>query len=152
MPPLRSLLFAALLALPASAVAQDKPAPARDPNAADRPQARPSRRSFADLPDPHPSILRHKSWHEEFVPSSQREYAYRNPGGVGRRAEYYPPNNQFQNDSPRHITAKIGNGGQPDRAEQLQAQLVGGANYNYLQTHIDRYGRPAFGFGMGFGW
>ena len=54
--------------------------------------------SFADLPPPSSSILRVRPWHEPYVPAEQRSqtYGWRNPGGVGRMAEYYPPGNQFQ--------------------------------------------------------
>jgi hypothetical protein len=127
------------------------PAAAAAPTAA---PARPARESFADLPPPHSSILRLRPWHEEFVPQEQRakSYGFRNPGGVGRMAEYYPPGDQFQNNAPAHITARTGQGGgAPDRSEQLQAQSVGTARYSALQSHIDTYGRPMMGFGMGFG-
>lgn len=101
------------------------------------------------------SILRYRAWHEEFTPNARPENAgFRNPGNVGRNAEYYPPGNQFQNPQQAgssHITARIGNGGAPDRAEQLASYNAGTARYNALQTHIDRYGRPMRGFGFGFG-
>ena len=101
------------------------------------------------------SILRHRAWHEEFMPDQAPQRAgFRNPGNVGRNAEYYPPGNQFQNPQQagsRHITAQIGNGGVPDRASQIAAYNAGTQRYNALQTHIDRYGRPMHGFGMGFG-
>jgi hypothetical protein len=145
--PRRALLLAVLALVPVGVFAQDT-APQPSQGAARRP-ARGA--PYAELPPPHPSILRVRPWHEDYLPPDNRDYGFRNPGGVGRRAEYYPPGDKFQNDSPRHITARIGLGGQPDRAEQLQAQAVGGANYNYLQSHIDRYGRPAWGFGWGFG-
>jgi hypothetical protein len=92
------------------------------------------------------SILAHRDWSYR----SNDTYGFRNPGGVGRVAEYYPPGDRFQNEAPRHITAQIGNGGQPDRNEQLQAQQIGIQRYNALQSHIDRYGAP-FGYGYGFG-
>lgn len=114
----------------------------------------PARASFADLPAPHPSILRARPWHEDYVPESQKaaSYGVRNPGGVGRFAEYYPPGNQFQNAAPAHITARTGvGGGAPSLADQRAAQAVGTATYSALQTHIDTYGRPMMGFGMGFG-
>ena len=97
------------------------------------------------------SILRQHPWHEDFMPS--RSYGFRNPGGVGRMAEYYPPGDHFQNerDGAPHVTARIGLGGVPDRSEQLQSQAVGTQRYNALQMHIDRYGRPQWGFGYGFG-
>jgi hypothetical protein len=143
---------ACLIWLPLAAIGQD-PAPDAPPApkpAAARRVARPI--SYGALPPQHNSVLRIKPWHEDFVPDDQRQYGYRNPGGVGRMAEYYPPNNQFQNDSPRHVTARIGLGGQPDRNEQLRAQAVGTAYYGMLQQHIDAYGSPRFGFGFGFGW
>ncbi len=102
-------------------------------------------------PDGQPeSILSHRPWPYDRKPTT---YGYRNPGGVGRVAEYYPPGNKFQNDSPKHITAQIGLGGQPGRSEQLASQQVGIARYNSLQSHIDRYGHPfGFGYGFGMGW
>jgi hypothetical protein len=72
---------------------------------------------------------------------------------VGRVAEYYPAGDKFQNSFARSSAdARIGLGGVPDRNEQLQAQRVGTGYYNMLMTHIDRYGSPYMGFGMGFGW
>lgn len=96
----------------------------------------------------HQSVLRHNPW--PYAPAPNRDFGFRNPGGVGRTAEYYPPGDRFQNDSPRVITAQIGNGGQPDRQEQIQAYNAGTARYNALQSHIDSYAHP-FGFGYGFG-
>jgi hypothetical protein len=114
-------------------------APLRAPQR--RPAAAPAQRSAGD-----DSILATRTW----TSRSNESYGFRNPGGVGRSAEFYPPGDRFQNDSPRHITAQIGNGGQPDRLEQLQAEQVGVMRYNSLQSHIDRYGAP-FGYGYGFG-
>jgi len=94
-------------------------------------------------------VLRHDPW--PYAPAAgNSDYGYRNPGGVGRHSEYYPPGDRFQNNSPRAVTAQIGNGGQPDRQEQLQSYNSGTARYNALQSHIDRYAHP-FGFGYGFG-
>ncbi len=101
------------------------------------------------------SILRHRAWHEDFMPNQNAgNSGYRNPGNVGRYAEYYPPGNQFQNPQQagsQHITAKIGLGGVPDRAEQIASYNAGTARYSAIQTHIDNYGRPMRGFGFGFG-
>src|SRR5690606_15735959 len=101
------------------------------------------------------SILRYRAWHEDFTPGQPHSQAgFRNPGNVGRTAEYYPPGNQFQNPQQaggERVTARIGNGGVPDRASQIAAYNAGTSRYNALQTHIDRYGRPMRGFGMGFG-
>jgi hypothetical protein len=79
---------------------------------------------------------------------------FRNPGGVGRYREYYPPGNQFQLGRERDptVVARFDRGGgAPDRAEQLQAEALGIAKYNSIQGHIDNYARPAFGFGYGVG-
>jgi hypothetical protein len=143
---------AALLALPSALLPLLALAQEPDRPAARRPTASPRPISYGQLPAQHPSILRVKPWHEDYIPEEHRQYGYRNPGGVGRVAEYYAPNNQFQNENPRHITAKIGLGGQPDRNEQLRSQSVGTAYYGMLQRHIDMYGSPRFGFGFGFGW
>jgi hypothetical protein len=154
LPSRRPALVALALLMPAPfATAQVPAAPAPVPATATARET-PRRESFADLPAPHSSILRVRPWHEEFVPPEQRakSYGWRNPGGVGRMAEYYPPGNTFQNNAPAHITARTGQGGgAPDRSEQLQAQAVGTATYSALQSHIDTYGRPMMGFGMGFG-
>ena len=101
----------------------------------------------------HQSVIRHNPWPYQPARGSS-DYGYRNPGGAGRSAEYYPPGDRFQNDSPRNITAQIGNGGQPDRQEQIQAFNAGTARYSALQSHIDRYAQPfgyGYGFGMGYG-
>jgi hypothetical protein len=131
----------------ATSAAGQAPAPAKrvqpPPTRAPRPAA--PRQVAQNYSEPD-SILAHRSWSYR----SNDTYGFRNPGGVGRVAEYYPPGDRFQNDNPRHVTAQIGNGGQPDRNEQLQAQMVGVQRYNALQSHIDRYGAP-FGFGYGFG-
>jgi len=141
------LFLAWALLLPALGAAQEAPTRPEGPGAS------PGNVSF----DPaQASILRHRAWHDEYTP--RQPYApqagFRNPGGVGRYAEYYPPGNQFQNPQQpggQHVTARIGLGGVPDRAEQLAAYSAGTARYNALQTHIDRYGRPMNGFGLGFG-
>lgn len=79
-------------------------------------------------------------------------YGFRNPGGVGRYAEYYPPGNVFQARAASRPPAEFGNSSAlPGNAqEQLEAQRVGVMKYNALQSHIDRYGHP-FGYGYGFG-
>jgi hypothetical protein len=79
-------------------------------------------------------------------------YGFRNPGGIGRRVEFYPPGDRFQNAGAQPHVARFANGeGPPSRAEQLQAQAIGNQRYGILQGHIDAYGRP-FGYGWGWGW
>ncbi len=75
---------------------------------------------------------------------------YRNPGGVGRYLEYYPPGNEFQSERSPVRVARFGGGGVPDRADQRAAQQVGIQRYNSIQNHIDSYSRP-YGYGFGFG-
>ena len=77
---------------------------------------------------------------------------YRNPGGVGRYLEYYPPGNEFQVERDPVRVARFGEGGVPDRDEQRAAQQVGIQRYNSIQQHIDSYAHPyGFGYGFGFG-
>lgn len=141
-----------LLLAASTATAQfTSPDAARSKPAAPRPaQIAPSPGGSDTLPEVD-SILRHRAWHDDFTPAAPGSSGYRNPNNVGRSNEYYLPGDKFQNANPQHITAKIGLGGVPDRAEQIAAFNAGTARYNALQTHIDRYGRPTMGFGMGFG-
>ena len=77
---------------------------------------------------------------------------YRNPGGVGRYLEYYPPGNEFQTGRDPVRVARFGGGGVPDRADQRAAQELGVQRYNAIQNHIDSYARPyGYGYGFGFG-
>jgi hypothetical protein len=123
-------------------------APSGIRSAAPAPLRAPQRRTAVPRSPGDDSILATRTWTSRSYANDT--YGFRNPGGVGRAPEFYPPGDRFQNDSPRHITAQIGNGGQPDRMEQLYAQQVGVMRYNALQSHIDRYGMP-FGYGYGFG-
>jgi hypothetical protein len=79
-------------------------------------------------------------------------YGFRNPGGVGRYPEYYPPGDRFQNEgSPVHV-AQFGNvAGVPNRTQQLQAQQVGIQRNNALQQQMNALGAPLAGFGWGLG-
>ena len=77
---------------------------------------------------------------------------YRNPDGVGRVAEWYPPGNRFQIDplTISHTASFDTTPGVPNRQEQLAAQQVGIARNNSLQSHIDNYARPFYGLGVGY--
>lgn len=100
------------------------------------------------------TILRYRPWHHEFMdPNSPAAGSrnFRHYDQVGPTAEFMPASGHYQNENPPHITARIGNGGQPDRAEQIAAYNAGTARYSALQSHMDNYGRPMMGFGMGFG-
>jgi len=76
---------------------------------------------------------------------------FRNPGGVGRHAEYYPPGNEFQIQGDPVRVARFSEGGYPSRSEQLAAQQVGISRYNSIQRHIDSYAMPHWGYGFGVG-
>lgn len=76
---------------------------------------------------------------------------FRNPGGVGRHAEYYLPGDKFQVENDPVRVAKFAQGGYPSRAEQMQAQSLGIQRYNSIQSHIDNYAMPHFGYGFGVG-
>ena len=83
--------------------------------------------------------------------SPEDSFGYRNPGGVGRMNEYYPPGDQFQSPGQRGRPAATHGLGATSRAEQLASYNAGTARYNAIQGHIDRYGSPRIGFGWGFG-
>ncbi|HEU5117462.1 MAG TPA: hypothetical protein VFT74_12530 [Isosphaeraceae bacterium] len=85
-------------------------------------------------------------------PEGESTWGYRNPGGVGRTAEYYPPDDQFQNGGPHNYVAQFDQGpAATQRGAQFQAESLGIAKYNAIQGHIDRYGMPRIGFGWGLG-
>lgn len=81
------------------------------------------------------------------------EYGFRNPGGVGRVKEFYPPGNTFERGRDPVRVASFDNGpSATSRQSQMAAQMVGNATTSTLNTHIDNYSRPLrFGFGYGFG-
>lgn len=85
----------------------------------------------------------------------ESEFGYRNPGGVGRVAEFYPPNNKFENQGRNPVAAARFGSGSPDlsRSAQMQAQQIGIQKTNSLNNQIDAFARPfgGFGFGMGMG-
>jgi hypothetical protein len=83
---------------------------------------------------------------------NDRTAGFRNPGGVGRYAEYYPPGGHYQNESggrTPYVASFDRGSGAPSRAEQLQAQALGVAKYNAIQGHIDNYARSYVGYGFG---
>lgn len=111
-----------------------------------RTQAQPRRRSVVHhYPYPYPGYYR-----------NDRTAGWRNPGSVGRYAEYYPPGDQFQINQAGERdpvgVATFGDGGIPDRNEQLRALQIGVQRDNAIQNHIDNYARPYAGYGMGVGY
>jgi hypothetical protein len=113
--------------------AQRKSPPAPTGN---KPVARVTRRSIVHhYPLPYPEYYH-----------GDETGGFRNPGGVGRYREYYPPGNQFQEGGDPVRVAKFDTGF-GNRQEQLQSIQVGVARENAIMNHIDRYARPAFGVG-----
>jgi hypothetical protein len=96
------------------------------------------------------SVLRHRPSPYAY----DSGYGYRNPGGVGKFEEYYPPGNQFQNGGHDPTVAASFEHGTPyNIQEQAMATNVGTNRYRALQQHLDNFGRPVgfYGFGLGLG-
>ena len=132
--------------------AQAPPAPVPQ----SRPNSVPAARRIAptEVPAFRRSVVHHNPYPYPNYYENDATAGFRNPGGVGRFREYYPPNNQFQLYRERDPTVVAGfdrGGGAPDRAEQLQAEALGISRSNSIQGSIDNYARPSFGFGYGVG-
>jgi hypothetical protein len=82
---------------------------------------------------------------------SDANAGFRNPGGVGRFQEYYPPGDRFQASYEREHepVARFDVGGGPNWDEQRAAQQLGVSRYNSIQNHIDNYARSGWGWGVG---
>ncbi|MHC5540306.1 hypothetical protein ACYOEI_18960, partial [Singulisphaera rosea] len=130
-------------------------APAVQPaSAPNRPAAAPVKR--AQSKTRRQSIVHHYPYPYPAYYHGDRSAGWRNPGGVGRFAEYYPAGNQMQIDnSNEHDAVRVatfGDGGVPTRQEQMQAQQIGIQRENSIMRHIDNYARPSYGYGMGVGY
>jgi hypothetical protein len=108
-------------------------------------------RPQAIYPQRRRSIVHHYPYPYPGYYTSDSTAGFRNPGGVGKFAEYYPPGNQFQVQGDPVRVAQFGVGGYPSRAEQMQAQQLGISRYNSIQNHIDNYAMPHWGYGFGVG-
>ncbi len=76
------------------------------------------------------------------------EFGFRNPGGVGRVREFYPPGNVFERGDDRVRTARFDNGPTAtSRQYQMMAQRIGNDRARTLNSQISAYGRP-----LNFGW
>ncbi len=94
----------------------------------------------------HRSVMRH----DPLPPASDRSWGVRNPGGAGRMAEYYPPENKFQNANARVPVATFDSNN--TRAEQQASQALGIQRANSIQNNINHYaGGIGYGYGFGFG-
>ena len=108
-------------------------------------------RPQAYYPQQRRSIVHHYPYPYPGYYNNDDTAGFRNPGGVGKYAEYYPPGNQFQVQGDPVRVAQFGVGGYPSRGEQMQAQQIGISRYNSIQNHIDNYAMPHFGYGFGVG-
>jgi hypothetical protein len=155
---LRNVILPALcltLTLISSARAQAPPVPA---GAAPAQTARDAQRPASYDRAPDQSELRYRTpspRRTSPMPDDDSTWGWRNPGGVGRRAQWYPPNNQFQNPGRASVGAQFDQGPvATQRAAQATASSLGIQRANSIQNHIDVYGRPmgfGFGYGLGFG-
>jgi len=132
-------------------------APANQP-AANRDQPAPNYGYAPDHVQPHAhypqrrrSIVHHYPYPYPGAYYNDDTAGFRNPGNVGRHAEYYLPGDRFQVEQDPVRVAKFNQGGYPSRSEQLAAEQVGIQRYNSIQGHIDRYASPRFGYGFGMG-
>ncbi|MGE5295752.1 MAG: hypothetical protein ACM3VT_13070 [Solirubrobacterales bacterium] len=94
------------------------------------------------------SIVHHYPYPYPEYYNGDQTAGFRDPGGGGRYSEYYPPGDRFQVPDVDPVrVATFGQGGIPDRAEQLAAQQIGIQRYNAIQGHIDRMAAPRLGVG-----
>ena len=108
-------------------------------------------RPQAHQPQRRRSIIHHYPYPYPGAYYADETAGFRNPGGVGRYSEYYPPGDRFQVEGDPVRVAQFGVGGYPSQAEQRAAQQVGISRYNSIQRHIDNYAMPRYGYGFGMG-
>ena len=79
-----------------------------------------------------------------------RGYGFRNPGGVGHTAQYYPPGNRFQNAGRAHrASRRMASIPRPSAApHSSRPSAVGAYTSDVLYRHIDAYGSPRFVVGF----
>ncbi|AGA26943.1 hypothetical protein Sinac_2641 [Singulisphaera acidiphila DSM 18658] len=155
----RSFAIAAFVtgALALIASAQTPPAPtsssSRSPNVLPRSSNNRSVFSQMSAPARRRSIVHHYPYPYPNYYTNDRSAGFRNPGGVGRFSEYYPPGGQFQVNpgvDPVRV-ATFDRGGGPTLADQRAAQQIGIQRDAVMQRHIDNFARPYFGYGYGVG-
>src|SRR5438309_2282748 len=82
-------------------------------------------RPQAHQPQRRRSIIHHYPYPYPGAYHNDDTAGFRNPGGVGRYAEYYPPGDRFQVEGDPVRVAQFGVGGYPSQADQRAAQQLG---------------------------
>lgn len=113
-------------------------------------------RPQAHYPQQRRSIVQHYPYPYPGYYQGDDSAGFRNPGGVGRHAEYYPAGAGESQLEREHVpaappVAKFDTNPDTNRQEQIQATQVGIQRYNSIQNHIDRMARPMWGYGFGVG-
>lgn len=154
---LSAAIFTGCVALVPSALSQDAPSPpSPDPAASAAPEeAYPAHiRPQAHYPQQRRSVVQHYPYPYPEYYHGDSSGGFRNPGGRGRYAEYFPAGDDYHDrtatDPVRRAKFDQG-GGAPDRAEQIAAYNAGTQRYNAIQRSIDSYARPYWGVGFGAG-
>ena len=134
-----TLTLTVAVSLAAFGQAPDPPAGRAEPNTplALAAELHPPRRRSIVHHYPHP--------YPEYYHGDQTA-GFRNPGGVGRYIEYYPPGDKFQENNDPVQAARFDTGF-GNRSEQIQAQQVGIQRENAIMNNIDRMAAPRLGVG-----
>jgi len=149
-------LTLALLVVCSATRGQTAPPTAPEPRSqGDRTQADRGATSGASAPSQYRrrSIVHHYPHPYPEYYHGDQSAGFRNPGGVGRYAEYYSGTagetaQQQAKPDPVHVARFDQGGGAPDRNEQLSARQIGVQRSNQIMNHIDKYARPNFGVGF----
>jgi hypothetical protein len=112
--------------------------------------------SHPDYYEPaHRSVIRHNPLNERYSYGSSQgnqNPGFRNPGGVGRNAEYYPAGDKFDSEGVHFKPAQFDQGpAATSRSAQIASYNAGTQRYNAIQRSINSYARPSFGIGFGGG-
>jgi hypothetical protein len=113
-------------------------------------------RPQAHYPQRRRSIVQHYPYPYPGYYHGDDSAGFRNPGGVGRHAEYYPAGDGESQLERERVpaappVARFDTNPDLNRDEQIRATQVGVQRYNSIQNHIDRMARPFWGYGFGVG-
>jgi hypothetical protein len=143
----------ATLAL-AQAPPATRPAPARPQVAPKQAATAPTAVTRTQNKTQRKSIVHHYPYPYPGYYYNDRTGGFRNPGGLGRYAEYYPPGDRFQSETgtdPVRVASFDRGSGYPSLDQQRAAQQIGIQRESVIMNHIDNYARPYYGGGYGVG-